>query len=479
MTPRSPVNSRPAPLPTEITTGDAVNLTGSTTDATIEVILFRFTSEAGEEITHQVSVSNSDFRQGAVFFPGQAGTYTLDVFAGPSGQSLPHRGNFSPVIVNAGTGPIFLPVDVFSGLILDEPLQAELFVGQNPRLVGTLVDTSPTQLAIRLDAADGTVGDSEFVSVSNGRFDAPIPISGTGDFEIVLFAGQAGESLPFLDSFEPISVLPTQPRVNYEPTTLAFPETEVGQTATLTFTFTNVGSATLSITGSSVDSDQFSVGTLSPTQAGQSGTVTVTFEPTDVGAVAGTLILTTDDPTQPTLSLAVSGTAAAAPSGQLTLGATALAWPATEVGAESVQALVLRNTGGAALGILEITLPPGFTVINALGDATIAAGDSLEIQIAFRPLEETTFTGLLTLLTDTAPDPVTVSLTAIGGTSAGLVGDINGDNAVDFTDFLSFAGAFGKSTGDTGFLLLADLDGSGTIDFTDFLTFASQFGKSI
>ena len=59
-----------------------------------------------------------------------------------------------------------------------------------------------------------------------------------------------------------------------------------------------------------------------------------------------------------------------------------------------------------------------------------------------------------------------------------LVGDLDGNGSVDFTDFLSFAGAFGSIVGDDRYLAVADLDSSGSIDFTDFLTFAGQFGKS-
>ena len=35
-----------------------------------------------------------------------------------------------------------------------------------------------------------------------------------------------------------------------------------------------------------------------------------------------------------------------------------------------------------------------------------------------------------------------------GGTSSGLIGDFDGDGDVDFTDFLTFAGNFGKTTDD-------------------------------
>ncbi len=53
----------------------------------------------------------------------------------------------------------------------------------------------------------------------------------------------------------------------------------------------------------------------------------------------------------------------------------------------------------------------------------------------------------------------------------GSVADFNGDCVVDFSDFLAFASAFGKSESDAMF----DLDGNGSVDFPDFLIFVSEF----
>ena len=59
-----------------------------------------------------------------------------------------------------------------------------------------------------------------------------------------------------------------------------------------------------------------------------------------------------------------------------------------------------------------------------------------------------------------------------------IASDFDGSGRVDFSDFLAFAGAFGKSTGQEGFDTKFDLDNSTVIDFGDFLVFAGNFGKS-
>ena len=57
--------------------------------------------------------------------------------------------------------------------------------------------------------------------------------------------------------------------------------------------------------------------------------------------------------------------------------------------------------------------------------------------------------------------------------------DLDSDGDVDFSDFLLFAAAFGKSEGGPGYNAAADLDGDGTVAFSDFLIFASAFGKPV
>ena len=54
--------------------------------------------------------------------------------------------------------------------------------------------------------------------------------------------------------------------------------------------------------------------------------------------------------------------------------------------------------------------------------------------------------------------------------SKALKGDFNNDGAVNFADFIAFAGAFGTESPKY------DLDGTGLVDFHDFLIFAVYFG---
>lgn len=54
--------------------------------------------------------------------------------------------------------------------------------------------------------------------------------------------------------------------------------------------------------------------------------------------------------------------------------------------------------------------------------------------------------------------------------------DFDRNGMVDFTDFILFAGAFGKSWADEDFKPWFDLDLNGEVGFSDFVIFGSAFG---
>ena len=55
--------------------------------------------------------------------------------------------------------------------------------------------------------------------------------------------------------------------------------------------------------------------------------------------------------------------------------------------------------------------------------------------------------------------------------------DFDSDGDVDFADFISFAGSFESSLGNTRFNSKFDLDGNQTIGFSDFVNFSREYGN--
>lgn len=74
--------------------------------------------------------------------------------------------------------------------------------------------------------------------------------------------------------------------------------------------------------------------------------------------------------------------------------------------------------------------------------------------------------------------PISVGLPPSSIAFLGSVADFDNSGSVAFPDFLLFAAAFGKTTGQTGFDTKFDLDKSGSVDFPDFLKFVTEFGQT-
>lgn len=136
-------------------------------------------------------------------------------------------------------------------------------------------------------------------------------------------------------------------------------------------------------------------------------------------------------------------------------------------------AIVARYPGHSS-----IVLDPGATVTFRV-TAEDAEGDSLAYgwKIDGESVDASA-DSLLYTATDALEQTVTVTVddgeNALSKTwqvSHNLIGDLDGDNAVDFTDFLLFVQSF--NTSDPA----ADFDASGRVDFQDFLTFVTNFGR--
>ena len=60
--------------------------------------------------------------------------------------------------------------------------------------------------------------------------------------------------------------------------------------------------------------------------------------------------------------------------------------------------------------------------------------------------------------------------------AAGCPGDFNDDGLRDFGDWTIFQSAYSSRSGDANFNGACDLDGNDMVDFTDFVLFGSYYG---
>lgn len=205
-----------------------------------------------------------------------------------------------------------------------------------------------------------------------------------------------------------------------------------------TFSVTNVGTGPLSLT-SIVGSAGFPVSLITPAApstiaVNQTTTFTVIGTPTAVGSNAGTITITTNDPTTPifTIKVTVTGNPLVPAlkvlngAAQLTSGST----PAINVGTAPIgvaatpfTTLSIQNTGNGALTFTSIAGSAGFAVVSTPAAPTsIAAGGTATITVTATPSAIGANPGTITITTN---DPTTpsfvINVTATGVAASPIV----------------------------------------------------------
>ena len=193
--------------------------------------------------------------------------------------------------------------------------------------------TSPISGSVTIDGANAPVGTTVGVFVgTETTARASVTTTTAGHYEVVVMgaAADVGKALIFKVNGLAATSSPASPTFkNYEPqvvnlavgtggavpdisvatTSLAFGSVTVGTSKTKTLTIHNVGTAALTITDITVAGSQFSRGTLPGTiAAGSSANVNVTFSPTSTGSKSATLTIVSNDPDEPSVTVALSGT---------------------------------------------------------------------------------------------------------------------------------------------------------------------------
>ncbi len=201
----------------------------------------------------------------------------------------------------------------------------------------------------------------------------------------------------------------------------AFPTTTVGSSSERMLTLSANTALTLSSLKSS--SSQFEVGTpSSPLPAalltGETIQIPITFSPTSAGPLAATLTAATSKGDTVAFSLSGAGQSA---SGRLEASPPLVTFGGTSVGAQLDGSATFRNVGATPLTIDAVDEPePPFGAEGApkVG-STIAPGESVTVNLTFKPEVVGTFEGEIKL--DTSGGDEAVGLTG----SAGLPGELS------------------------------------------------------
>ena len=192
-----------------------------------------------------------------------------------------------------------------------------------------------------------------------------------------------------------------QPALGISPTSFAYGSVVDGQTESQTFTLTNNGTASLTISQIAPSGTAYRVnGLATPTTlaAGASATFNAVFAPTTAGTLTGTVTITSNAPGSPA-TIALSG-AGVANTASLSANPTSLAFGSVSAGTSSLQSVILTNSGNTNVTLSQITLTATDTTTSGVTlPVTLTPGQTQTLNVTFSPKAQETLFGNVTVST--------------------------------------------------------------------------------
>jgi hypothetical protein len=233
-----------------------------------------------------------------------------------------------------------------------------------------------------------------------------------------------------------------------------FGTTNQGTPVSQTFTITNNGNATLTLTA--LDPAAMPAGfaltsNLGSTSlaAGQSTSFTVQLTATAAGSYSGAIHLASNDSNENPFDLTLSGSVTAvAPKLGLSQGGVGLtsgqmiSFGTTPTGTPVSKAFTITNSGNATLTLTALdpnSLPAGFALTSNIGNTSLAAGQSTSFTLQLSAAAAGSYSGVIHLASnDSSQNPFDISLSGtvnsvvVGGASASYrLDETSGTTAVD------------------------------------------------
>ena len=262
-------------------------------------------------------------------------------------------------------------------------------------------------------------------------------------------------------------------RVTSTPTSLSFGSVTVGSKRSLSETVTNTGASSVTISQVGISGTGFSQNGITPPvtlTAGQSATFMVAFSPTTTGTFPGTVTVTSNA-SNPSLSIPLSGTSAAATGGTLTAVPTTVAVPGNVAVGTSGTATGQLTAATASVIVSGVSVVGSEFVISGLSfPLTISAGSSATYTVTFSPTSSGSASTTASFASNASNAPTGVSLTgtAIAAPvyTVGLSWTASGSTGV--TGYYIYRALYNTSTSTCGsYTKLNPSSPSATTTYTD------------
>ena len=220
----------------------------------------------------------------------------------------------------------------------------------------TLAGTNPTDFS-ETNNCGSTLAASAHCTIS-----VTFTPASAASFAATLSVADDAAGSPQTVTLSGTGIVAAAPVASLSPTTLSFPNTTVGSTATaMVTTLSNTGNAVLNISGITIggaNPGDFAKTTTCGTTLAASAmcTISVTFTPASAASFAATVSVADNAAGSPqTVTLSGAGTAPAAPVASLSPGSVTFANTPSGT-TTAAQVLTLSNTGNAVLDISGITI---------------------------------------------------------------------------------------------------------------------------
>jgi hypothetical protein len=200
------------------------------------------------------------------------------------------------------------------------------------------------------------------------------------------------------------------------PVSLTFTDTQTGKSQTQTETIENTGGTNASVSQITATGTGFSVSgvstpvTLAP---GQTTAFTVIFAPQTTGNFSGNISITSNA-SNPTLAVALNGSAIGASSGQLNVSPSTINVGNVTVGTSGSQTATLTATGASVVVSSVDVGSSEFSISGLSFPVTLSAGQSATFTVTFTPESSGAASTSVSFASNASNAPSTATLTGTG-----------------------------------------------------------------
>jgi hypothetical protein len=204
------------------------------------------------------------------------------------------------------------------------------------------------------------------------------------------------------------------------PTGLNFGSVSLNTASTQSLTLKSTGTSSVTVNSASITGSSFTLvastlpATLNP---GQSLTLQVEFKPTVAGSATGQLTISSNSTSGSTAGVALSGTGTLA-NAQLSVNPGSLNFGSVALSTATTQSLTLTSTGTSSVTVNSASIAgSGFTTVGGGFPVTLNQGQSLTLQVQFKPTVAGSVTGQLTINSNSSSGSTTGVAVSGTGTS--------------------------------------------------------------